>query len=136
MSQHDTETIEDVKPALAAAKYFVKGTASLSFDFGAASHTGLRRKENQDHYIVLRRTRTQQLLLTNLPTDQLSLPNIGYCLPPVATSRPACSGLSGSGPGAGAICWFAMAWKSFVAWPASGQSRKRFVAPSASTIAS
>jgi PPM family protein phosphatase len=74
MSLQDTETLEDVKPALAAAKYFVKSATSLSFEFGAATHTGLRRSENQDHYIVLRRTRTQQLLFTNMPTDELSLP--------------------------------------------------------------
>ena len=71
MSFHDTETVETVKPALAAAKYFVRSTEALSFEFGAASHIGLRRSENQDHYLVLRRVRTQQLLLTNMPTEDL-----------------------------------------------------------------
>jgi PPM family protein phosphatase len=75
MSMHESDTVEDVKPALAAAKFFVHaGGDDLAYDFGAASHKGLRRAENQDHYLVLRRTRTQQLLFTNLPTDQLSLP--------------------------------------------------------------
>lgn len=74
MSSHDSETMADIKPALAAAKYFVNATVNLSYDFGAASHKGHRRPENQDHYIILRRTRTQQLLFTNVPTEELALP--------------------------------------------------------------
>ncbi|MFO0791776.1 MAG: protein phosphatase 2C domain-containing protein [Pirellulales bacterium] len=75
MTLQDTETVEIVKPAQAAAKYFVNSTQSLTFEFGAASDIGLRRSENQDHYLVLRRTRTQQLLLTNMPTEELGLPS-------------------------------------------------------------
>lgn len=74
MAIHDSETVEDVKPALAAGKYFVRTAAELAFDFGAATHVGHRRKENQDHYIILRRTRTQQLLHTNMPTEALAMP--------------------------------------------------------------
>ena len=73
MSIHDSETVENVRPALAAAKYFVRSAEALSYEFGAASHIGLRRQDNQDHYLVLRRTRTQQLLLTNAPTEELAL---------------------------------------------------------------
>lgn len=75
MPSHDSETMEDVKPALAAAKYFVRPAADLSFEFGAATHVGHRRSENQDHYLVVRRVRTQQLLFTNMPTDQLTMPS-------------------------------------------------------------
>jgi protein phosphatase len=76
MAQQDTETVDNVKPALAASKYFIHSpVADLDFDFGAASHVGHHRSENQDHYIVLRRTRTQQLLFTNVPTDDLTLPS-------------------------------------------------------------
>src|SRR6476646_12102387 len=74
MSRHDSETVEITNPVSAAAKHFVDAADNLSYEFGAASHTGVRRSENQDHYLVLRRTRTQQLLLTNVPTEQLSLP--------------------------------------------------------------
>jgi serine/threonine protein phosphatase PrpC len=74
MDPRNAETVEIVKPAVAAAKYFVESAGQLAFEFGAASHTGLHRTENQDHYLVLRRTRTQQLLLTNMPTEQLVLP--------------------------------------------------------------
>ncbi len=74
MALQDTETVENVKPALAAAKYFINAVEALSFRFGAASHIGLRRSENQDHYLVLRRARTQQLLLSNMPTEDLVMP--------------------------------------------------------------
>jgi protein phosphatase len=74
MAEHDSDTIENVSPALAAAKYFVEHVDELAFEFGAASHAGLRRRDNQDHYLVMRRTRTQQLLLTNVPTEDLTLP--------------------------------------------------------------
>jgi protein phosphatase len=75
MAEHDRETEENVSPALAAAKYFVEPAADLTFEFGAATHTGLVRSENQDHYIVLRRIRTQQLLLTNVATEELACPS-------------------------------------------------------------
>jgi protein phosphatase len=74
MALQDTETVENVKPALAAAKYFIHSMPTLAFEFGAASHVGLVRRENQDHYVVLRRVRTQQLLHTNVATEMLVLP--------------------------------------------------------------
>jgi PPM family protein phosphatase len=75
MALQDTETIENVKPALAAAKYFIHSMPALAFEFGAASHVGKVRRENQDHYVILRRVRTQQLLHTNVETQQLQLPS-------------------------------------------------------------
>jgi len=75
MAKHNSETVENVSPGLAAAKYFVKPAADLTFEFGAASHAGLIRTDNQDHYIVLRRIRTQQLLLTNVATEELVHPS-------------------------------------------------------------
>jgi protein phosphatase len=74
MAAHDSETIVNVSPVLAAAKYYVTSADNLAFDFGAATHPGFQRSDNQDHYLVLRRTRTQQLLLTNVPTEQLAMP--------------------------------------------------------------
>jgi protein phosphatase len=74
MSIHDSDTVEDIRPAFAAGKYFVHSAVELGYEFGAASHKGLVRSENQDHYLVVRRTRTQQLLFTNVPTEELSMP--------------------------------------------------------------
>lgn len=94
MAAHNSETVENVKPALAAAKYFVEAADSLAFEFGAATHTGLKRTENQDRYLVLRRTRTQQLLLTNVPTELLSHPT------DEAYAMAIADGMGGSGAGA------------------------------------
>ncbi len=74
MDPHQAETVELNKSALAAEKYFFKSAVDLAFDFGAASHVGLRRAENQDHYVVVRRSRRQDLLLTNVPQGELVLP--------------------------------------------------------------
>ena len=72
MAEHDRDTAQSISPASAAAKYFVEKSEELAFEFGAASHAGLLRPVNQDHYIVVRRVRTQQLLLTNVPTEELT----------------------------------------------------------------
>jgi serine/threonine protein phosphatase PrpC len=74
MDPRQAETVELNKPALAAEKYFFKSAALLAFEFGAASHTGLRRAENQDHYVVVRRRRVQELLLTNVPQLEPATP--------------------------------------------------------------
>ncbi|MGD9719758.1 MAG: PP2C family serine/threonine-protein phosphatase [Pirellulales bacterium] len=74
MDPRQAETVELIKPALAAEKYFSKSAVHLAFEFGAASHVGLRRAENQDHYVVIRRTRAQEMLLANIPKDQFVLP--------------------------------------------------------------
>jgi len=74
MDPSKAETVEIIKPQLAASKYFFKSAVELAFDFGAATHVGLRRAENQDHYVIARRRRTQEVLATNVPLDQLVLP--------------------------------------------------------------
>ena len=74
MDPHIAETVELTKPAIAAEKYFFKSAINLAFEFGAASHAGLCRAENQDHYVIVRRRRTQELLLSNFPQGELVLP--------------------------------------------------------------
>ena len=68
------ETVELTKPSLAAEKYFFKSATHLAFEFGAASHAGLCRAENQDHYAIVRRRCTQELLYSNVPQGELVLP--------------------------------------------------------------
>src|SRR5262249_21905656 len=43
--------------------------------FGAGSHVGLRRPNNEDHYAVVQRSRTRKILLTNVETMGVSLPD-------------------------------------------------------------
>ena len=71
MDPSTTDTAEFVQSPIAAAKYFVKSAGNLAFEFGAASHSGLVRSENQDQYLVVRRTRTQELLRTSIAAEQL-----------------------------------------------------------------
>jgi PPM family protein phosphatase len=68
------ETVPLIKPSIAAEKYFFKAAIDFAFEFGAASHAGLYRDENQDHYIIVRRRRTQELLRSNVPREELVLP--------------------------------------------------------------
>lgn len=94
MDVRDIDTVENVKPALAAGKYFVRSADKLAYEFGAATHVGLKRSENQDNYVVLRRVRTQQLLLTSMPTESLTLPTDEAYAIAVA------DGMGGAGQGA------------------------------------
>ena len=48
-------------------KYFGPGVAQTRLSFGALSHVGKVRKKNEDHYGVVRRHRSRDVLFTNLP---------------------------------------------------------------------
>jgi protein phosphatase len=54
-----------------AAKYFGPPPAPVCVDFGALSHPGKVRANNEDHYTVVRRRRSRDVLLTNLPAGSL-----------------------------------------------------------------
>jgi len=42
-------------------------------EFGGASHIGLRRATNEDHFAIVRRTRGREIVLTNVDTQGLKL---------------------------------------------------------------
>jgi serine/threonine protein phosphatase PrpC len=46
--------------------FFVPVAPSIAVEVGGASHAGLVRENNEDHFAVFRRTRMQETLLTNL----------------------------------------------------------------------
>ncbi len=50
-------------------RYFAPRPAKVEFEFGAISHTGRVRDENQDHYLVTRRRKEQTVLKSNLPKN-------------------------------------------------------------------
>jgi protein phosphatase len=53
----------------------------MQVKFGALSHVGRVRANNEDHYLVIERRRTRSVLLTNLPDGFLSAAdNTGYVL--------------------------------------------------------
>ena len=57
-----------------AAKYFGDASVTIQAEFGALTHQGLRRSNNEDHYCVTRRYRARDVLLTNLPAGKKPLP--------------------------------------------------------------
>ena len=61
----DTETIPDIDEL--ASKYFGEKAVRVKAEFGALSHCGLLRSNNEDHYSVVRRYRDREILLTNMP---------------------------------------------------------------------
>jgi len=52
-----------------ATKYFGNEVAPVRVEFGGASHPGLVRTNNEDHFAVVRRYRSREVLLTNMPPD-------------------------------------------------------------------
>jgi PPM family protein phosphatase len=78
MTQRNSQddTVERVEPVLSgrfADTFFVPGTSDLRFKFGAASHMGKVRQNNEDHYVIVKRRRTAEILLSNLSPDDLPL---------------------------------------------------------------
>lgn len=51
------------------AKYFGAETVPVRVEFGALSHCGKVRSNNEDHYSVVRRFRAREVLLTNMPPE-------------------------------------------------------------------
>jgi len=72
-----SERIEDtVEFSLAdqfADRFFAEQgpRATMQLTFGATSHRGRVRKVNEDHYAVFRRRQSHDVLLTNLPPQDL-----------------------------------------------------------------
>jgi protein phosphatase len=53
------------------AKHFGPSPPPVAVTFGALSHPGLVRENNEDHYMVVERRRTRAVLLSNLPDGLL-----------------------------------------------------------------
>jgi serine/threonine protein phosphatase PrpC len=67
---HEIDTVE-IPPLGDLFKHFGPSAAPIQVTFGALSHAGKVRANNQDHYIVVERRRSRSVLLTNIPTDML-----------------------------------------------------------------
>ena len=67
----DTEWLQPNHSDLSqlSAKYFGERSAPVHVDFGALSHCGLLRTNNEDHYCVVKRSRSRDVLLTNMPAE-------------------------------------------------------------------
>ena len=68
--------VEDV-----LAKHFGPSPPPVQVQFGALSHPGLVRTNNEDHFMIIERRRTRKVLASNLPPGLLqSADDIGYIL--------------------------------------------------------
>jgi protein phosphatase len=65
----DTVEVEVVQDVL--AKHFGPSPPPVSVKFGAVSHPGLVRENNEDHFLIVERRRTRRVLWTNLPDGVL-----------------------------------------------------------------
>ena len=55
------------------ARFFeVEPRTAVHVEFGALSHPGLVRENNEDHYLVVHRRRVRDVLLSNLPVERLN----------------------------------------------------------------
>ncbi|MBX9788475.1 MAG: protein phosphatase 2C domain-containing protein [Pirellulales bacterium] len=73
MPEQEEDTVDDVAGARFAEKFFDPSTHRLQLDFGAATHTGNVRTNNEDHYAIVERRRTTELILTNLAAGDVVL---------------------------------------------------------------
>ncbi len=67
----ETETVEFSFSPSFADSFFAGTQDPIVPEFGSATHKGLVRLENQDHYAIVERSRSQVVLDTNMPTDDL-----------------------------------------------------------------
>lgn len=64
-----------------ADKFFDPSSHQLHFTFGAATHVGKVRTNNEDHYAVVKRRRSSELLFTNLlPGDLLLADDTAFAM--------------------------------------------------------
>lgn len=54
-----------------ASRFFVPSTEKVAASFGGASHVGKVRANNEDHFAIVHRLRSQHFELTNLPRENL-----------------------------------------------------------------
>jgi len=70
MSEELPETETFTENEEFASQFFVTPKPTVSVQFAATSDTGKVRKKNEDHFAVLHRYRSQNLLSTNLPREK------------------------------------------------------------------
>jgi len=73
MSSAEEETAEMPQPGVSEGQTAAAGKGAPRVEFGAASHVGRQRSNNEDHYAIVKRTRGREILRTNVPTAGLNL---------------------------------------------------------------
>ena len=75
MSNLEEDTIDWVVPKTFADHFFASQLPKFEVGLAAATHPGRVRPHNEDHYAVIRRTRSCEIVLTNIQRDSLSFPD-------------------------------------------------------------
>jgi serine/threonine protein phosphatase PrpC len=73
MSNPEEDTAVFVAGGQFTADFFDRRSPELRFEFGAATHTGNVRTNNEDHYAIVKRRRTSELILSNIDPRELVL---------------------------------------------------------------
>jgi protein phosphatase len=72
-NRHDSDTgqydLGEIRRQIAGARSDTRPAADATLAYGALSHQGLVRSNNEDHYLVARLSRQADVLLTNLPAS-------------------------------------------------------------------
>jgi protein phosphatase len=71
ISENETVDFEETAPL--DSRFSAPKPAPWQVEFGAVSHLGNVRRNNEDHFAVIRRKRSREVLLTNMPPEDLSL---------------------------------------------------------------
>jgi protein phosphatase len=69
IKEHDTDEFPAIDDLL--ARHFGPSPPPVRVTFGALSHPGLVRANNEDHFLVVERRRSRSILLTNMPEGML-----------------------------------------------------------------
>ena len=75
MPLEDSETVDLQPISEGTPGIFESAVHDVRIEFGALSHTGRVRENNEDHYSVVRRTRSREILLTNIDAGDVVLPD-------------------------------------------------------------
>jgi protein phosphatase len=65
--KHNADTVECPTPGELKQQLFAPSSPVVRVEIGALSHPGKVRPNNEDHYAVVRRSRSRTILATNLP---------------------------------------------------------------------
>jgi len=74
MADPKDDTIEFEAPFDFSDYFFARDQQQFDVQLASATHPGKTRDRNEDHYAVMRRTRSCEMLSTNLPAESWSFP--------------------------------------------------------------
>jgi serine/threonine protein phosphatase PrpC len=73
MPEYQDDTVELIVGERFTEKFFAPASHCVHVEFGAVSHPGKVRPNNEDHFAIVRRRRTSELILSNLSHNELAL---------------------------------------------------------------